>query len=225
MRRYVRFTRPHTPTAASVQQGQQKTAAKASMVAGLMRLVGEPRQAYKLQMGVKAFGVQNSIPLAASLICSVDNVVALRDSIAPEERQLWPLLWAPGEPAGMPWRSYSFVMHSAVRQLLFGQRGAEQLHKMCCAGGFEPVAAAITAQQVGAIMQGRTVADGSGAASHKFGAHGRFSRSIGTSFRRSIVRSVVRRGSMRDSIKRSDSTISNGSSCSSDSSLSSSSDL
>ncbi|WIA32702.1 hypothetical protein OEZ86_005888 [Tetradesmus obliquus] len=170
--KYVRFTRPHTPTAASVQQGQQKTAAKASMVAGLTRLVGEPRQAYKLQMGVKAFGVQNSIPLAASLICSVDNVVALRDSIAPQEQQLWPLLWAPGEPAGMPWHSYSFVMHSAVRQLLFGQRGAEQLHKMCCAGGFEPVAAAITAEQVGAIMHGRTVADGSGAASHKFGAHG-----------------------------------------------------
>uniref|UniRef100_A0A383WJS7 Fatty acyl-CoA reductase n=1 Tax=Tetradesmus obliquus TaxID=3088 RepID=A0A383WJS7_TETOB len=224
--KYVRYTRPHTPTPASLQQGHSKAAAKARLLAGLMRLAGESRQAYKLLMGVKAFGVQNSIPLAASLVCCVDNVVALRDSIAREERQLWPLLWAPGEPGGMPWRDYSFLMQSAVRQLLFGQRTPENVRRVCCAGSFEPLAAAITAEQVAGLMQGRKIAAGAGAASIRFGGHGRFSRSISTSIRRSIRRSVVRsvvgRGSARASMKRSDSNISISSSCSSGSSSGSS---
>jgi hypothetical protein len=229
MPRYVRYTRPHTPTTAGLQRGNTKAAAKASFLAALMRLAGEKRQAYKLQMGVKAFGVQNSLPLAASLVCAIDNVIKLRDRITPEERALWPVLWAPCEPGGMPWRQYSFIMQSGVRQLLFGQRTPENVAKVCCPASFELLPAAITPEQVASLMQGGAVA-AAGSGSVRFGGHGRFSRSISTSIRRSMRRSI--RGSLRgsllgggrssikESMKRSDSNTSISSSCSSDSSSS-----
>jgi hypothetical protein len=212
---------------AAVQQGHQRALAKARLLAALMRLAGESRGAYKLLMVVKAFGVQNSLPTAASMRCSVDNVVALRDRIAPEERQVWPVLWAPDGPTGMPWRTYCFIMQSAVRQLLFVQRTPENVHKICCPGSFELLAPASTAEQVGSLMEGSKLAAGAGTGSIRFGGRGRFSRSISTSMRRSIGRSI--RVSMRGSIKalsfkgsmmRSDSNISIISSCSSDSSSS-----
>jgi hypothetical protein len=46
---------------ASLQQGQKKAATKAKLLAGLMRLAGESRQAFKLMMGVKSFAVQNCL--------------------------------------------------------------------------------------------------------------------------------------------------------------------
>jgi hypothetical protein len=214
---------------ASLQQGQKKAAAKAKLLASLMRLAGESRQAFKLMMGVKAFAVQNSLPMSASMVCAVDNVVALRDRIVPEERQLWPLLWAPGEPGAMTWRLYAFLFQSAVRQLLFGLRTPENTHNICGAISFEMVPAAISCEQVVDLMQGSAAAGG-GVAGGTFvsGARCRFNRSISTSIRRSIGRSV--KGSVRTSIKsfksikgikRSDSNASISSDVSSDSSGSS----
>jgi hypothetical protein len=127
--------------------------------------------------------------------------VALRDRIAPEERALWPLLWAPGEPGGMTWRSYAFLFQSAVRQLLFGLRTPENTSKVCGAVSFDMVPAAISIEQLAGLMQGSSAAGGAvaGGGTFRSGAHSRFNRSISTSIRRSIGRSV--RGSVRTSIK------------------------
>jgi hypothetical protein len=132
----VRVTRPHTPTEHGTHRGLKKCEAKAQLLASLMQLTGKRKHAYRLLMGVKCHAVQNSLPLAASMICSVDNVLQLQQRIVPQEKQHWPIVWGPGQPTGMPWRTYFFTFLSAVRQLLLRVPTPENRRAVCHPGLF-----------------------------------------------------------------------------------------
>jgi hypothetical protein len=105
-----------------------------------MQLTGRSKHAQKLLMGVKSHAVQNSLPLAASMVCCVDNVVQLQQSIVPSERELWPIVWASGQKTALPWRTYIFTFLSAVRQLLLRMRGPENTSAVSHPGVFALIA-------------------------------------------------------------------------------------
>jgi hypothetical protein len=119
-----------------MQRGIKKCEAKAQLLAALMQLTGKRKHAYKLLMGVKSHAVQNSLPLAASMICSVNNVLQLQQRVAPQEKQHWPIVWGSGQPTGMPWRTYTFTFLSAVRQLLLRMPTPENRSAVCHPGLF-----------------------------------------------------------------------------------------
>jgi hypothetical protein len=119
-----------------MQRGLKKCEAKAQLLATLMQLTGKRKHAYKLLMGVKSHAVQNSLQLAASMVCSVDNVLQLQQRMVPQEKQHWPIVWGSGQPTGMPWRTYTFTFLSAVRQLLLRMPTPENRRGVCHPGLF-----------------------------------------------------------------------------------------
>lgn len=89
--RYVRVTRKHVPTEFTLQWGHMIAGLKVSLLSVILRLAGQSMHAQKLQMGLKAHMIQNSLPLAASMQCCVDNARALKARLPAAERSLWPV--------------------------------------------------------------------------------------------------------------------------------------
>eukprot|EP00775_Hariotina_reticulata_P012462 gene12462-12597_t len=131
---YVRVTRKHVPTLFSLAVGHWIAGLKVSLLAAILRLAGQLMHAQKLQMGLKAHMIQNSLPLAASIQCCVDNVRAMQSRMPEAERSLWPQLvghedsgqqvvW---EPSVMAWPDYDILLQPGVRRMLFRMTDTEK---------------------------------------------------------------------------------------------------
>eukprot|EP00878_Enallax_costatus_P001418 GHUV01001568.1.p1 GENE.GHUV01001568.1~~GHUV01001568.1.p1 ORF type:complete len:569 (+),score=137.92 GHUV01001568.1:356-2062(+) len=104
------------PSAVYMTIGRRVTLTKIWGVSRVLSALGKSREARLLSNAYKAFGVYNSRRYDRSITCAVDNARALQGQMAPEERQLLPMVW---EESIMSWENYGNIMGSGIRKLLF----------------------------------------------------------------------------------------------------------